>query len=190
MTTTAIKTPRWKTAVIKASRHFDYGDIIPFEWLYRNFELYPPEYGSLNDLKKFQFEFLSCIEHFKEKLLLDHCMMLNSSRGYGYLIVKPKDQPILAWEILRTRLNKELNRAGNSLDNIRVSMLSKSNRDDLTMKKITLAQLRTMNRRTLDHVDTKQYHGMQYNREIEVSQQGDSRNNSGKNSKKKKKGKK
>lgn len=145
--------PEWKQAAIDAVSEFTYGDTISHDWLYTHFDMKPPEHGRAADFQKFQFQFLSYVESFKDYMLEKNKMLLVSSRGVGYLIVEPEAQTVITWDMMTNKMRKELTRAQARLTNILIDALSDEAKRDNANKQATLAALRAMHARMIESAD-------------------------------------
>lgn len=67
-----------------------YGKLYPHEQLKEWLDLEEPK--SIDEFRKFQFNYLSAIESLKEVLLMEHKLYLENDRGKGYRVAPPDDQ--------------------------------------------------------------------------------------------------
>ncbi len=151
--------PLWKQAVDDAVREFNYGDMIPFSWLYNAFNMHPLERGTAKEFQKAQFAFLGAIENFKLTMLEEHNMYLHSMRGEGYVIVNPVHQSDLAWDGMKKKMYKAFSQATMRLTCIDITMLDSSEKTNNSNKLNTLAALRLMSRRKVNGADDLQING-------------------------------
>lgn len=121
--------PAWKQAVQDFLADFQYGDIVPHEWLVKHFGLpLPDERMSVAAFQSRQFEWLSAIEGFKATLLQDHQVLLQSVRGEGYRWCPPAEQTQAATKDFERDASRAFRLAGQRLRNVRISELSNEQR--------------------------------------------------------------
>ena len=137
--------PTWKQAVQDFLREFGYGDLVPLDWLEGRFGL-----PSLSDSRRMtpdqyrerQFEWLGNIEAFKDCLLKEHQVCLQSVRGRGYRWVPPHEQTDFAVREFEKDARRVFRQTGNKLRNLRHTELTDDQRRanlDATAKLSTLA---------------------------------------------------
>jgi hypothetical protein len=107
-----------------ANELFDYGALIPKEWILSNFEIKRPVTGSFEAFEKFALAYMSFVESFKAEMLETHAKYLISVKGEGYNVILPSQQADIAMEKLRKVIKSELNRAVNILQNTNEHFLS------------------------------------------------------------------
>lgn len=82
-----------KVAVKKIIGNYTYGDLVPNELLHDLLGMPDSDKRvTIKQARKEAFSYLSKIEGVKDYLLEKHKYMLVSSRGVGYLIIKPSEQ--------------------------------------------------------------------------------------------------
>lgn len=111
--------PIWKHAANRAVAEFDYGDMIPHEWLLRELEVDKP-IGPVTAQRhqEIQFDLLAKMEAFRDEMLLTHRRYLVNQRGVGYRIVEPSAQTDAAMTRLVREMAKVMQDTGKALVNI------------------------------------------------------------------------
>lgn len=126
-------------AAKKIAEQFNYGALVNFNWLSFNSGLDIPPDGSLcyEDVKQYQFAFLSFIESLKDILLTKHQMLLVNERGIGYRIAEPSQQTEIGLEVMQRHLEKGFHYAKRALTHVKRERLSsrdrQANNDALAM---------------------------------------------------------
>lgn len=144
--------PSWRHAANEFLRAFRYGDLVPIDWLEERFGI--PSISDTHRLtaeefKERQFDWLANIEAFKDYLLKEHQVCLQSVRGKGYRWVPPHEQTALAVKEFERDARKLFRSTGSKLRNLRHTELTDDQRRanmDATAK---LAALSGMTRRAL-----------------------------------------
>lgn len=108
------------------ARTFNYGDLVPHEWLSEMFNLKIPEYGTKKQYDKYAIEYMNLLEGVKSHLLETHKMYLSNVKGKGYLIIVPNQQAEVVIKKMRSVIHKELGKAKNAILNINDALLSNS----------------------------------------------------------------
>jgi len=137
--------PTWKQAVLDFLQEFSYGSLVSLDWLEERFGL-----PSLSESKRMtpdqyrerQFEWLANIEAFKECLLKEHQVCLQSVRGKGYRWVPPHEQTDFAVREFERDARRVFRQTGNKLRNLRHTELTDDQRRanlDATTKLSALA---------------------------------------------------
>ncbi|WP_368640490.1 hypothetical protein ABRZ04_04545 [Castellaniella ginsengisoli] len=137
--------PSWKQAVQDFLQSFGYGDLVSLDWLESRFGL-----PSLSDCGRMtpdqyrerQFEWLGNIEAFKDCLLKEHQVCLQSVRGRGYRWVPPHEQTDFAVREFEKDARRVFRQTGNKLRNLRHTELTDGQRRanlDATAKLTALA---------------------------------------------------
>ncbi len=179
--------PPWKQAAIAAVGKFTYGDIITVEWMQEAFDLRPPVVGDMAAFNKYQFSFLSALDGFREKLLLDNLMYLKNVRGSGYLIVEVEDQTKIAWGSFKDKIRRELAKAEKVLTNINRDLLSDAGRTENHNKLALLSSIAAFNTKQLGEQNGIEVSGR---KEADVSNKKAGRNGSRETDKKRSRGEK
>lgn len=137
--------PTWKQAVQDFLQEFAYGDLVPLEWLENRFGMPGlSETGRLTaeQFKERQFEWLANVEAFKDCLLKEHQVCLQSVRGRGYRWVPPSEQTGFAVREFERDARRVFRQTGNKLRNLRHTELTDDQRRanmDATAKLSALA---------------------------------------------------
>lgn len=117
-----------RQAAVNAANTFGYGHVISKDWLMAQFGLKEPKTGTRKDFETFAFSLLSHMDAFRDHLLKDHKMCLDSVRGEGYRIVPPRDQAGLAMARLQKSVSSEIRKAVMTLTHINESLLTTEER--------------------------------------------------------------
>ncbi len=100
--------PIWRQAAKEAVAAFDYGDIIPRDWLLDHLGIAEPqEKLTAKQHQAYAFEILSKTDGFKEEMLTRYQRYLVNIRSIGYKLIEPPHQTNAAM----TRLSKDLRKA-------------------------------------------------------------------------------
>lgn len=137
--------PAWKQAAQELLGEFAYGDLVPIDWLEEKFGmpgLRDSQRLTADQFKERQFEWLANIESFKDFLLKEHQVCLQSVRGKGYRWVPPHEQTDFAVREFERDARRVFRQTGNKLRNLRHTELTDEQRRanmDATAKLATLA---------------------------------------------------
>ncbi len=104
-------------------KNFDYGDVIPTEWLYKQFGIKFPAFSNKKNYDSIAFRFLNHMDELKKILLIDHKMYLVNMRGTGYRIVMPRKQASETINSCSKKFNKIMRDTKLSLLNINIKMI-------------------------------------------------------------------
>ena len=145
--------PAWKQAVREfLDAGFKSGDMVPHEWLESRFGMLPLAESQKLTAEQFrsrQFEWLANIEAFKQELLAEHQICLQSVHGKGYRWVPPHEQTDYAVKEFERSARKVFRQTGDRLRNLRHLELTDEQRRknvDVTAK---LSALSGMTRKAL-----------------------------------------
>lgn len=145
--------PAWRQAVREfLEAGFKAGDMVPHEWLESRFGMLPLAESQKLTAEQFrarQFEWLSNVESFKQELLTEHQICLQSVHGKGYRWVPPHEQTDYAVKEFERSARKVFRQTGDRLRNLRHLELTDEQRRknvDVTAK---LSALSGMTRRAL-----------------------------------------
>lgn len=144
--------PRWKQAVQDFLTTFQYGDMIPHDWLEMHFGMPTLEDGiamTPEDFRIRQFEWLANVEAFKSALLQDHQACLQSVRGQGYRWVPPHEQTDFAAKQFERDAGRVFRTAGHRIKNIRLGELTDEQRRENVDAAAKLSALSGMSRKAL-----------------------------------------
>jgi len=132
--------PAWKEA-LKLWR-FTWGDIVPHEWFYEAFGLTPIcDDMTVKRAEQIKLKFLGQFTPFRQAMLEDRQMWIDSVPGYGYEVVTPGEQSRRAYESRIARIAKELRDLDRQLRHVNIGMLSQDERRenaDLLARQATL----------------------------------------------------
>lgn len=137
--------PGWRQAAHDLLQQFAYGDLVSLEWLEDRFgipSLSETQRLTADEFKERQFEWLANIESFKEYLLKEHQVCLQSVRGKGYRWVPPHEQTAVAVKEFEREAGRVFRNTGNKLRNLRHTELTADQRRanmDATAKITALA---------------------------------------------------
>lgn len=123
--------PGWRQAVGDLLQEFRYGDLVPLDWLESRFGMPAlTESARLtpDQFKERQFEWLANIEAFKDHLLKEHQVCLQSVRDKGYRWVPPREQTALAVREFERDARRVFRQIGNKLRNLRHTGLTDEQR--------------------------------------------------------------
>ncbi|WP_456254882.1 hypothetical protein ACP3PM_20690 [Pseudomonas iridis] len=146
------KYPAHKQAVEDFLKEFKYGDLVGHDWLEARFGM--PSVGeskllTQEQFKARQFEWLASVEAFKEELLKEHQVCLQSVRGRGYRWVPPHEQTSVAMDELGRNVRKVFRGAGQKLRHLRITELTDEQRKTSLDAVAKLSALQGMARKEL-----------------------------------------
>lgn len=116
--------PIWLNAAERAHAQFQYGDLIPWEWIRTELEIEPMAEGSYEEFQELQFRTLTLVDQFRAHLLIEHKKALRNIRGAGYLIINPSQQTDAAMNLLAEALVRNIRNATKVLESINFGMLN------------------------------------------------------------------
>jgi hypothetical protein len=139
--------PSWRQALVRFREGgFSFGDILPHAWLYEQFEC-----EALDDPKitweqaqKFQLRLLSQFQPFREALLDQDQIDLQSVPGVGYELVPPADQSRRAVKDTMKDIQKAMRKGVARATNVNTAMLTAEQRRDHADNLARLGMLRQM----------------------------------------------
>jgi hypothetical protein len=144
--------PAWKQAVSDFLAEFQYGSMVSLEWLESKFgmpSLTDSHRMTAEQFKARQFEWLANIEAFKDALLKDHQVCLQSVRGRGYRWVPPHEQTGLAVREFEREARRVFRQTGSKLRNLRHTELTDEQRRSNLDATTRLSALAGMARKAL-----------------------------------------
>jgi hypothetical protein len=140
--------PLWKQAVKDfIDARFSEGDVITKKWLEEHFEMTPA--GELTTLEEFErraFDWLKNTTSFRESLLEEHQIALQTVIGDGYRVVPPHEQTALAREKFEKEARKSYKKAVLTMTNVQVDKLTDQQRKENTDAIAKLSMLRGMHK--------------------------------------------
>ena len=119
--------PIWKQAAKVAASEFNYGDLIPLEWVRANLEIDDLDEDAKMSVKQHRelaFDLLRKTEMFKQTMLETHKRLLVSIRGCGYKVIEPPHQSDAAMRKFITSFHKNWHQAMTALVHINESALT------------------------------------------------------------------
>ncbi|PXX59534.1 hypothetical protein SAMN05660489_04559 [Pseudomonas sp. LAMO17WK12:I10] len=146
------KYPAHKQAVEDFLKEFAYGGLVGHDWLEARFGMLSVGESKLLTQEQFkarQFEWLASVEAFKEELLKEHQVCLQSVRGRGYRWVPPHEQTGVAMEELGRNVRKVFRGAGQKLRHLRITELTDEQRKTSLDAVAKLSALQGMARKEL-----------------------------------------
>ncbi|NYT67984.1 hypothetical protein [Pusillimonas noertemannii] len=144
--------PSWRQAAQDLLQEFGYGDLIPLGWLEARFgipSLSESQRLTAEQFKERQFEWLANVEAFKDHLLKEHQVCLQSVRGKGYRWVPPHEQTALAVREFERDARRVFRQTGNKLRNLRHTELTDEQRRANMDATVKLSALAGMTRKAL-----------------------------------------
>lgn len=144
--------PRWKQAVRDFLAQFQYGDMVPHDWLESHFGMPSLEDGltmTPDAFRNRQFEWLANVEAFKSALLQDHQVCLQSVRAQGYRWVPPQEQTGFAAKQFERDAGRVFRTAGHRIKNVRLGELTDEQRRESVDAAAKLSALSGMTRKAL-----------------------------------------
>lgn len=139
--------PNWLSKALKV---FDLdgkrdGDILSHDWI--KYALDIPSATTLDEADTIQWMTLTRVEQFKDYMLTERKIAVQSVRGRGYLIVPPSDQAYYgATEAMRL-VKKGLDKGGKILNHTRLDQLDTDERRRHTDAQIRISGIGDMMRR-------------------------------------------
>ena len=122
------KKPDWFTHAIHCwgSEGRQDGDILTHDWIRWALQIPAPQ--NLEEAEEIQWVMLNRVETFKDWLLTEHKVALQSVRGKGYWVVPPSDQARYAAEEWAKHVIKAQKRAEALMENTRMDALTADER--------------------------------------------------------------
>jgi len=103
--------PMWKAKVSEILEVYEIGELVPHQYFYDLFDVYPNEPGiTVDAYKSRQIDFMQNLIGFRDCLLIDHKIALVNVRTEGYRMVPPSEQAELAERQLHQHLTKMLDK--------------------------------------------------------------------------------
>lgn len=143
--------PVWRQAAVTAAEAFEYGDIIPLEWIREHLEIDEPVgLLTVERHRELQFDLLQKVENFKAIMLEEHKRFLVNVRGVGYKIIAPPHQTNAAMKRFQREFHKSLQQAMSALVHINESVLTLEDARDNAEAKAKLGYLKAIGKHSLD----------------------------------------
>ncbi|MCK7581048.1 MAG: hypothetical protein MZV65_39590 [Chromatiales bacterium] len=141
----------WRQAAMTAVEAFEYGDIIPLEWIREHLEIDEPVgLLTVERHRELQFDLLQKVESFKTIMLEEHKRFLVNVRGVGYKIIEPPHQTNAAMKRFQREFHKSLQQAMSALVHINESVLTLEDARDNAEAKAKLGYLKAIGKHSLD----------------------------------------
>jgi hypothetical protein len=145
--------PAYRQAMREFLAEFSYGDLVTHAWLEEHFGMLTIDDSQRLTAEAFrerQFAWLASIEAFKNELLRDHQVHLQSVRGEGYRWVPPAEQTGIATKEFERDAKRAFRSAGSRLRNVRVGELNDEQRRENVDALAKISTLKGMTRKALE----------------------------------------
>lgn len=150
--------PIWKQAALDAIAEFDYGDIIPNDWIYEHLEIEQPEEDEMmtsEQHRRLAFDLLRKMDRFRGEMLENHKWFLLNIRALGYKIIEPPHQTEAAMKRFVREFSRSWHQAMSALVNINEAALTLDDMRANAEAKNKLAYIRAMGREQLEDKSEK-----------------------------------
>ena len=115
--------PAWKQAVkVLLDEGITYGSTISRKRLADLCQVRPPE--SIEDVRRYDLELLTCITEIKDVLLTAHCMLLVSDNKGSFVVIAPESQTQYAVETGVKSIGREMKKMAMAVSFTRTELLS------------------------------------------------------------------
>ena len=119
--------PAWKQAVkILLDEGITYGSTVSRKRLADLCQVRPPE--SIEDVRRYDLELLTCITEIKDVLLTAHCMLLVSDNKGSFMVIAPESQTQYAVETGVKSIGREMKKMAMAVSFTRTELLSDADR--------------------------------------------------------------
>ena len=119
--------PAWKQAVkVLLDEGITYGSTISRKRLADLCQVRPPE--SIEDVRRYDLELLTCITEIKDVLLTAHCMLLVSDNKGSFMVIAPESQTQYAVETGVKSIGREMKKMAMAVSFTRTELLSDADR--------------------------------------------------------------
>lgn len=139
--------PSWRQAIVRfREAGYTYGDTLPHTWLYDQFEceaLLDPKI-SWDQAKKLQLKLLGQFTPFRETLLDEDQIDLQSVPGVGYELVPPADQSGRALKDTLKEINKAMRKGVARASSVNTALLTSEQRREHADNLASLGMLRRL----------------------------------------------
>lgn len=133
----------WKIAAEKLiESKVQPGFVIEKAWLCSQFGLTEPR--NIAEYQQRAFEFLTDFERFRNYLLTEHKVALQSVQGVGYRVVPPNEQADFAVQHYGKKIKKQLSSMGRTLTNIDLARLTDAEKASAAVQQGKFVQLSMM----------------------------------------------
>lgn len=115
--------PAWKQAVkVLLDEGITYGSTVSRKRLADLCQVRPPE--SIEDVRRYDLELLTCITEIKDVLLTAHCMLLVSDNKGSFVVIAPESQTQYAVETGVKSIGREMKKMAMAVSFTRTELLS------------------------------------------------------------------
>ena len=115
--------PAWKQAVkVLLDEGITYGSTVSRKRLADLCQVRPPE--SIEDVRRYDLELLTCITEIKDVLLTAHCMLLVSDNKGSFMVIAPESQTQYAVETGVKSIGREMKKMAMAVSFTRTELLS------------------------------------------------------------------
>jgi hypothetical protein len=143
--------PIWRQAAKDAVSQFQYGEVIPREWIISHLDIKMTDARlSISEHQALAFDMLTKVDAFRDELLTKYQRYLVNIRGVGYKIIEPPHQTAAAMTKLQKELRRSISQAMNALVNINDKALSLEDARENVEAKAKLAAFSTLHVNKLD----------------------------------------
>ena len=119
--------PSWKNAVRELlNTGLTFGSTLSRDHLISLCKIKPATV--VEDVRRFDLEVLQAVYSIKESLLTNHCMLLATDNGGGYIVLRPEDQTAYSIKTGTRALKKEMGRMAKGVSFVQVGMLNDEQR--------------------------------------------------------------
>lgn len=139
--------PSWRQALVRfRETGFTYGDTLPHTWLYEQFECEALADTKITweQAKKLQLKLLAEFTPFRETLLDEYQIDLQSVPGVGYELVPPADQSGRALKDTIKEINKAMRKGVARATGVNTALLTSEQRRDHADNLANLGMLRRL----------------------------------------------
>ena len=149
--------PVWKQAAKLAIEAFEYGDVIPLEWLREHLEVEEPEGLMTSEQhRRLAFDLLQKVDGFRSTMLEQHKRLTVNVRGVGYKIIQPPHQTDAAMKRFQREFHKSWNQAMTGLVHINESLLTLEDSRENAEAKAKLAWFKSFGAKRLSGSDNSE----------------------------------
>jgi len=141
--------PSWKQAVENyVAQNPEPGSVLTRTWLMEQFGI--PQPTTVEEFQKAGLLFLQAFTKFRESLLVDHLIDLQTDRNGNYEVIHPKDQTRIAMETRLREITRSFRKMHTSVAFVNTNALTESQRAENTDAMVKIAAMRAnVNRRKL-----------------------------------------
>lgn len=119
--------PAWKQAVkVLIDEGMTYGSTISRKRIAEMCQVRPPE--SIDDVRRYDLELLTCITEIKDVLLTAHCMLLVSDNKGSFVVIAPESQTKYAVETGIKSIGREMKKMAMAVSFTKTELLTDAER--------------------------------------------------------------